>query len=61
MAHRAGNQSIWRACDLNGGMLTMDDQLTCLTHIRRHLVRGGKLILDLFNPDLLFLTSDVIG
>jgi SAM-dependent methyltransferase len=31
-------------------LLTVEDQLACLAAIRRHLVAGGKLILDVFNP-----------
>lgn len=31
-------------------LLTVEDQLACLGAIRRHLVPGGKLILDVFNP-----------
>ncbi len=33
-------------------LLTVDDQLACLAAIHRHLVPGGKLILDVFNPAL---------
>ena len=42
-------------------LLTVDDQISCLTTIHRHLKPGGKLILDLFNPSLPHLTSDNIG
>lgn len=42
-------------------LTTVDDQLSCLASIRRHLVAGGRLILDLFNPSLEALTSDDIG
>ena len=31
-------------------LMTVDDQLTCLATVARHLAPGGKLILDLFNP-----------
>jgi SAM-dependent methyltransferase len=31
-------------------LTTVEDQLACLTSIRRHLVDDGLLILDLFNP-----------
>jgi len=31
-------------------LMTVDDQLTCLGTVTRHLAPGGKLILDLFNP-----------
>lgn len=33
-------------------LLTVDDQLSCLERVRRHLADGGGLILDLFNPSL---------
>lgn len=36
-------------------LLTVEDQLACLGAIRRHLVPGGRLILDLFNPSLDYL------
>jgi len=39
-------------------LLTIEDQLACLSTIHRHLEPGGKLILDLFNPSLRFLTDD---
>lgn len=42
-------------------LTTVDDQLACLACIHHHLVRGGKLILDLFNPFLAALTSDTVG
>jgi SAM-dependent methyltransferase len=42
-------------------LLTVDDQLACLTSIRRHLGRDGRLILDLFNPSLDFLANRPIG
>jgi hypothetical protein len=31
---------------------SVDDQLSCLDAIRRHLVPGGRVIFDVFNPDL---------
>jgi SAM-dependent methyltransferase len=40
---------------------TVDDQIACLGQIRRHLADGGRLILDLFNPSLNALTSDIVG
>ena len=40
---------------------TVADQLACLECVRRHLAPGGKLILDLFNPSLPFLTRDNLG
>jgi SAM-dependent methyltransferase len=33
-------------------LVSVEDQLACLGSIRRHLVPGGTLILDLFNPSL---------
>ena len=37
---------------------TAEEQLSCLAAIRRHLQPGGTLVLDLFNPSLLFLTEE---
>ena len=42
-------------------LLTPEDQLSCLASIRRHLVTGGTLILDLFNPSLDALANQPIG
>ena len=42
-------------------LLTVDDQLSCLTSINRHLERGGRLILDLFNPSLDYLVNRPTG
>src|SRR4051812_451341 len=33
-------------------LISVDDQLSCLDAVRRHLVPGGTLIFDVFNPDL---------
>ncbi|HSE50901.1 MAG TPA: class I SAM-dependent methyltransferase [Gemmatimonadales bacterium] len=33
-------------------LVPVEDQLACLGRVRRHLVPGGTLILDLFNPSL---------
>ena len=33
-------------------LLTVDDQLGCLRCIHRHLVPGGRLAIDIFNPDV---------
>jgi SAM-dependent methyltransferase len=33
-------------------LMTLEDQLSCLETIRRHLIDGGHLILDVFNPSL---------
>jgi len=40
-------------------LVPVEDQLACLGCIRRHLVPGGTLILDLFNPSLEALTRPV--
>jgi SAM-dependent methyltransferase len=42
-------------------LLTITDQLACLENIRRHLVPGGRLILDLFNPSLDYLANRTMG
>lgn len=42
-------------------LLTVDDQLACLHCIREHLVDGGRVILDLFNPSLDFLVNRPTG
>ncbi len=42
-------------------LTTVDDQLACLRSIHRHLVEGGRLILDLFNPSLSRLANDPVG
>ena len=39
-------------------LITLQDQLSCLSCTHRHLVDGGRLILDLFNPDMAFLVDD---
>ncbi|MGH9971290.1 MAG: class I SAM-dependent methyltransferase [Pyrinomonadaceae bacterium] len=39
-------------------LLTVEDQLSCLVNIRRHLIAGGRLILDIFNPSLPHLTDE---
>jgi SAM-dependent methyltransferase len=39
-------------------LLTVEDQLACLGSIHRHLVSGGRLVLDVFNPDLARLVSE---
>jgi SAM-dependent methyltransferase len=33
-------------------LISVDDQLSCLDAVRRHLVPAGRLIFDVFNPDL---------
>ena len=42
-------------------LMTIEDQLSCLDAIRRHLVPGGRLIFDVFNPDLARIGSPVAG
>jgi SAM-dependent methyltransferase len=42
-------------------LLTVEDQLACLATIRRHLVDGGRLILDVFNPALDQLVDPIGG
>ena len=42
-------------------LLTVEDQIACLTNIHRHLNPGGRLILDIFNPSLEHLTRDNLG
>jgi SAM-dependent methyltransferase len=41
-------------------MLTVDDQLAALASFRSHLLPGGRLALDVFNPSLPFLTDQRI-
>ena len=40
-------------------LVTVEEQLACLGCIRRHLVPGGRVILDLFNPRLESLIEPV--
>jgi SAM-dependent methyltransferase len=39
-------------------LITVEEQMACLQAIHRHLMPGGRLILDLFNPSLPFLVDD---
>jgi SAM-dependent methyltransferase len=39
-------------------LITVEDQISCLEAVHRHLRPGGKLILDLFNPWIEFLARD---
>lgn len=39
-------------------LLTVEDQLSSLTCVWRHLREDGKFVLDVFNPDLRRLTDD---
>lgn len=38
-------------------LTTVEDQIACLTTIHRHLIPGGRLILDLFNPSIPYLAD----
>ncbi|MDX1615633.1 MAG: class I SAM-dependent methyltransferase [Candidatus Promineifilaceae bacterium] len=42
-------------------LTTVEEQLGCLAAIRRHLVTGGRIILDVFNPWLEKLVEDNLG
>jgi SAM-dependent methyltransferase len=42
-------------------LMTVADQLACLGCIRRHLAKGGRLILDIFNPMLEALVRTNFG
>jgi SAM-dependent methyltransferase len=42
-------------------LTTVEDQLSCLASIHRHLENGGRLVLDLFNPSLDALVQDNLG
>ena len=42
-------------------LLTVDEQLACLSAAHRHLEPGGRLALDVFNPDLRALTDARMG
>lgn len=37
---------------------TVEDQLSCLASVHRHLRPGGRLVLDLFNPSLPLLADE---
>ncbi len=39
-------------------LITVEDQLACLRCVRGHLVDGGKLILDVYNPHLKWLADE---
>jgi SAM-dependent methyltransferase len=38
-------------------LTTVEDQVACLTTIHRHLIPGGRLVLDLFNPSIPLLAA----
>lgn len=42
-------------------LLTVEDQLSCLASVYRHLHDDGRLILDLFNPSLDMLVNRPVG
>lgn len=42
-------------------LLSAEDQRSCLESVRRHLVPGGRLVVDLFDPDLAFLSIEAWG
>jgi SAM-dependent methyltransferase len=42
-------------------LLTVDDQLACLTCVRRHMSDDGRFIVDLFNPSLEMLVNTEVG
>ncbi len=39
-------------------LLEVEDQMACLASIREHLAPNGRLVFDVFNPDLKLLASD---
>ncbi len=39
-------------------LTTVEDQISCLKTIHKHLKPGGRLILDLFNPSMKFLVDE---
>jgi len=38
-------------------LVRVEDQLACLASVRRHLAPGGRLVFDVFNPDLARLAA----
>ena len=42
-------------------LLTIEDQLACLSAIRRHLVKDGRLVFDVFNPSIHNLAEPADG
>lgn len=38
-------------------LLTIEDQLACLVCIRRHLAPGGRLAMNIFNPDIVRIAN----
>jgi hypothetical protein len=42
-------------------LVSVEDQISCLKCIRHHLVDGGRLILDIFNPNIEALAQETRG
>jgi SAM-dependent methyltransferase len=42
-------------------LTTVEDQLSCLECVHRHLMEGGRLVFDIFNPSLEVLTREDVG
>ena len=42
-------------------LITPEDQIKCLDNIHNHLLPGGAIILDIFNPSLKNLTAENLG
>ena len=42
-------------------LLTVDDQIACLTCVRRHMSADGRFVVDLFNPSLEMLVNTEVG
>ncbi len=38
-------------------LLTVEDQLSCLSCIRRHLAPAGRLAINIFNPDIVLIVN----
>jgi SAM-dependent methyltransferase len=42
-------------------LLTVEDQIACLTCVHRHVADDGRFIVDLFNPSLEMLVNNEVG
>lgn len=42
-------------------LLTVEDQIACLTCVHRHLAEDGRFVVDLFNPSLEVLAKKEVG
>ena len=42
-------------------LITVEDQISCLMSVRRHLIDRGRVVLDLFNPSLDALGDSQVG